>query len=536
MTTETTATPKAPPKAPASKAQTLEDVEEQVDLIAERHKRRRSNKLNGATNGNYGDMDPVKMYLSGIGEVGLLDRDGEVAVSKEIERGREVIFDALVETDAAIEMMLDIPRDLRMGTARARRVFDDYTPSGQNSDEPVAPETFERFDKLQAAHDALLDERDDENTSKDDLDSLRQSRVEAVRNCQLSQRYFDSLVDDFKEARESVERALDRRDEALEHAPADSETLQALVDETEPGEVPDLEGTDLTPPVFREYARILRAARTTVRKIESDLGLSVDELDELVDELERGEQMTQRGKSEMIRANLRLVVSIAKRYTNRGLQFLDLIQEGNVGLMRAVEKFEYQRGHKFSTYATWWIRQAITRAIADQARTIRVPVHLIEKINRIAKTSSELEQDLGREPRPDEVAERLDTEVDDVRRAMRISRKPVSLEAPVGNGESQDSELSDFIEDEDAPDPMEDALQEDLRDCTKEMLQSLTPREERIIRMRFGIGEKTDHTLEEVGKDFDLTRERIRQIEAQALKKLRSCQYASEMKDFYREI
>jgi RNA polymerase primary sigma factor len=536
MTTDTTVTTNATREAPASEAQTLEEVEEQADLIAERHERRRSNKLNGSGNGSYGDMDPVKMYLSGIGEVGLLDRDGEVAVSKEIERGREVIFDALVETDAAIEMILDVPRNLRMGTARARRIFDDYTPSGQNSKEPVAPETFERFDKLQAAHEALVEARQDDDVSEEKLQELHDRRVDAVKACQLSQRYFDELVDDFKEARESVQRALDRREEALEHAPADPDTLKALVDETEPGQVPDLEGTDLSPPVFREYARILRAARTTVDKIETDLGLSVERLDELVEELERGEQITQRGKSEMIRANLRLVVSIAKRYTNRGLQFLDLIQEGNVGLMRAVEKFEYERGHKFSTYATWWIRQAITRAIADQARTIRVPVHLIEKINRIAKTSSELEQELGREPKPEEVGERLNMDAEDVRRAMRISRKPVSLEAPVGSGESQDSELSDFIEDEDAPNPMEGAVQEDLRKCTKEMLQSLTPREEKIIRMRFGIGEKTDHTLEEVGKDFDLTRERIRQIEAQALKKLRSCQYASEMEDFYREI
>jgi RNA polymerase primary sigma factor len=231
-----------------------------------------------------------------------------------------------------------------------------------------------------------------------------------------------------------------------------------------------------------------------------------------------GEAKAQDGKKKLIEANLRLVVSIAKRYTNRGLGFLDLVQEGNIGLMRAVEKFEYQRGHKFSTYATWWIRQAITRAIADQARTIRIPVHLIETINRIIRTSRMLEQQLGREPTPEEVAERLEVPADQVRRALKLSRTPVSLETPVGD---DDSSLEDFIEDEASPSPSEQALKSDLTEHTQEVLASLTEREEKILRMRFGIGEKTDHTLEEVGRDFHLTRERIRQIEAKALSKLR---------------
>jgi RNA polymerase primary sigma factor len=253
--------------------------------------------------------------------------------------------------------------------------------------------------------------------------------------------------------------------------------------------------------------------------LEARYGLSAADLDELVSRLDHGERMADRAKSEMIQANLRLVVSIAKKYVNRGMHFLDLVQEGNIGLMRAVEKFEYQRGHKFSTYATWWIRQAITRAIADQARTIRIPVHLIETINRIIRTKRYLEQELGREPSPEEVAEKLDMAVDQVRKALKISRSPISLETPVGE---DDTQLGDFIPDENAESPSDAANDTELSRHTKSLLASLSPREEKILRMRFGIGEKSDHTLEEVGKDFSVTRERIRQIEAKALSKLRA--------------
>jgi RNA polymerase primary sigma factor len=286
----------------------------------------------------------------------------------------------------------------------------------------------------------------------------------------------------------------------------------------------------MSPEEVEEVDRVIRCIAKRVKTLEDEAKTSANELRTTFHDLAEGERMAERAKSELVEANLRLVVSIAKKYTNRGLQFLDLIQEGNIGLMKAVDKFEYKRGYKFSTYATWWIRQAITRAIADQARTIRIPVHMIETINKLVRTSRYLVQDLGREPTPEEIADRMELPLDKVRKVLKIAKEPISLETPIG--EEEDSHLGDFIEDKSVTSPSEAVISVNLAEQTRKVLATLTPREEKVLRMRFGIGEKSDHTLEEVGQDFEVTRERIRQIEAKALRKLRHPSRSKRLKAF----
>ena len=519
---------------------------EQQDFIAQRKSQRRQARLRKKESNDFREgFDPVKMYLKRIGQVSLLTREGEVKIAKEIEAGRDIVFDAIVNCHAGIDMMLALPDRLKAGTARAREVFDEYEPSADDSDLPVAPEVFKRFDRLKRAYkrlseaqEALEAERAKAEPSQEALVELQEARdkanakvIKAVHGCLLSQRFINEIVGNLKEALANIDRCEARMRHYEARAQMDAEALQSLMAKYEAGKRLRWSDYPHIDEIFlNECIRGYRHAESLIVRVHDDLQLDRAQLEELVDRIAQGERRSERGKSEMIRANLRLVVSIAKKYVNRGMHFLDLIQEGNIGLMRAVEKFEYQRGHKFSTYATWWIRQAITRAIADQARTIRIPVHLIETINRIVRTSRQLEQQLGREPEPAEIAEKLDIPVEAVRRALRISRQPVSLETPIGD---DDSQLGDFIEDENSPSPMDEAVTQNLREQTQELLASLTPREEKILRMRFGIGEKTDHTLEEVGQDFNLTRERIRQIEATALQKLRQPNKADNLKAFY---
>jgi RNA polymerase primary sigma factor len=291
-----------------------------------------------------------------------------------------------------------------------------------------------------------------------------------------------------------------------------------------------LKKLDMSLEDVQKLEKRLKSARKKLEKIEQESGFKASELASEIKAIAEGERKSKAAKSELVEANLRLVVSIAKKYTNRGLQFLDLIQEGNIGLMKAVDKFEYQRGYKFSTYATWWIRQAITRAIADQARTIRIPVHMIETINKLIRTSRQLVQEIGREPSPEEIAERMNLPLDKVRKVLKIAKEPISLETPIG--EEEDSHLGDFIEDKGVVSPLEAVIKANLSEQTARVLASLTPREEKVLRMRFGIGERSDHTLEEVGQNFEVTRERIRQIEAKALRKLRHPSRSKKLKSF----
>ena len=536
--------------------------------------------------------DPIRMYLREMGGVELLSREGEIAIAKRIEAGKDVMINALTQSPIVGKKIFEWKEQIESQQLLVRDIIDidstyeDFESLDNNEDSKINKRAKEKKEKESELKDEQKKE-DESSPNEDDefnvslakmeeeikpkiltiLDSLNKNYsklqkyqiekleclldskelsvsknknfkkiqeilVDNFKNLQLAPHIVEELVQShYKENKKivSLEGVLLRL--AIDNKISREEFLKYYIgNEINPKFETFLKENAVWKSFFKKYKKDFTEIRDRLVEFSKKIGLSVGEFKKLVSRIQKGERESRIAKKEMVEANLRLVISIAKKYTNRGLQFLDLIQEGNIGLMKAVDKFEYRRGYKFSTYATWWIRQAITRSIADQARTIRIPVHMIETINKIVRTQRQIMSEFGREPTPEELAKKLAMPLEKVRKVLKIAKEPVSLETPVGDEE--DSSLGDFIEDKNALQPLDTAIQSNLSESTTKILASLTPREERVLRMRFGIGMNTDHTLEEVGLQFSVTRERIRQIEAKALRKLKHPSRSKQLKSF----